>query len=762
MLLGCRSVWPWSLALIAVTVPLIAGCGDDTTETAGGGGGDGGEGGTTVGPEPPDAGITGWSCAPGELLLPDDTCLPAGVPADQCGVGFVTDDDGGCDPVLPSQECAQGSMALMGETSCREVAPCGSGTWGDIPTDGATQHVDLNYGGSSDGSAGQPWTSIQAGIDAATDGAIVAIAAGSYQESLLVQGKAVRLWGRCPAMVQVTSSSATPIRIRWSASEVRNLAVTAPTQNVLLNVGGGATGVIVDRVWLHDGAFLGLDIEGGNPGATLARSLIEDIQGTGVFGYGAAITVEDSVIRNISPRASDGNWGEGIRVWDDAVGVSSDLQVRRTFIATTHTAGVFVRGSPLVLSDCLIRDTLPTPAGMSGNGVHGYPSVVDGDPANLLVSTSVVEGSHRNGIVADSSELWVEHTVVRDVKAVEVDGVWASVGIAAITLDDQPRAALTVRSSLVEKTRVYGIVASGADAVVEATIVRDTEPIVTGIVGGVDVGGRGIGVENRSIDVPASLVVRGVVIERTHEMALGALGGEVEVESTRISDVAARSATDGLLGRGINIQIAAETGVPSSGLVSDSLVERAHDHGIMVLDSEATIESTRVRQTMQADNGMFGRGIGVQGGMYRQAPVQATLRRVEVEDSYEAGLFIAWGDVVVDRCIIRDTQPRPVGGMFGDGIIAMPWINSSHSSALQVVDSIVESSQRVGIGNWGSQATIDGSLLSCNTIDLNGEPYQLLEFSFEDLGGNHCLCGDEIESCKTVSSELVPPEPSTL
>jgi len=169
-----------------------------------------------------------------------------------------------------------------------------------------------------------------------------------------------------------------------------------------------------------------------------------------------------------------------------------------------------------------------------------------------------------------------------------------------------------------------------------------------------------------------------------------------------------------------------------------------------------------VHPTSPADNGMFGRGIGVQGGAYRLAPVQATLRRVEVEDSYEAGLFIAGGDVVVENSIIRDTQPRSVDGTFGDGIIVMPWLDGSVSSTLQVVDSIVESSQRVGIGNWGSQATIDGSLLSCNTIHLNGEPYLSLDFGFEDLGGNACLCGDENDNCKVVSTDLVPPDPTKL
>ena len=40
-------------------------------------------------------------------------------------------------------------------------------------------------------------------MDAAAPGAIVAIAEGTYAGDLVVGGKAVRLWGRCPSLVSI-------------------------------------------------------------------------------------------------------------------------------------------------------------------------------------------------------------------------------------------------------------------------------------------------------------------------------------------------------------------------------------------------------------------------------------------------------------------------------------------------------------------------------------------------------------------------------
>src|SRR5262245_30753276 len=223
---------------------------------------------------PPD-----MPCPPAEWLRDDGVCIPAGVPPDGCGEGFVHDGDRGCERILPDAPCPPGLMAVPGETVCREVAPCAPGTWGDIPVEPNTEYVDASYAGmDSDGSALKPWTSIQAGVDAASASAIVAIARGSYLEDVVVSGKPVRLWGVCPELVEVVGSGAEVATIQVLAgangSEVRSLAVSGDAIGIGLT---GSIDVVIERVWVHANAYRGFGVEDafGPTRMTLRGALVE-------------------------------------------------------------------------------------------------------------------------------------------------------------------------------------------------------------------------------------------------------------------------------------------------------------------------------------------------------------------------------------------------------------------------------------------------------------------------------------------------------
>jgi len=83
-------------------------------------------------PEPPAP------CPSGQVAS-GGPCRTPGILPDECGEGFVADGRGGCDAILPPEPCPDGEMAIPGETACHEVAPCATGTWGDIPVDATTQ-----------------------------------------------------------------------------------------------------------------------------------------------------------------------------------------------------------------------------------------------------------------------------------------------------------------------------------------------------------------------------------------------------------------------------------------------------------------------------------------------------------------------------------------------------------------------------------------------------------------------------------------------
>jgi hypothetical protein len=101
----------------------------------------------------------GSCCPEGTIVAPDGSCLQPGIAADGCGDGFEHDGVGACTPVLPADPCVDGMIAIPGDAACREIAPCGTETYGTAPVDAATQHVDATYpSNDSDGSAGKPWS----------------------------------------------------------------------------------------------------------------------------------------------------------------------------------------------------------------------------------------------------------------------------------------------------------------------------------------------------------------------------------------------------------------------------------------------------------------------------------------------------------------------------------------------------------------------------------------------------------------------------
>lgn len=527
-----------AIALGSLSLLLSAGaCGGEDAPSAGSdtGGGAGGTGGADVVPDP---------CPPGRVELQDGKCINPGVPAGACGEGFMADNNDGCTAILPAGDCPEGLMAIPGESACREIAPCGDGDYGSIPVDASTIYVNQSYaGGGSDGSLEKPWTNLIQAVAGAPSGSLIAIAAGKYLGDISLT-KPLRLWGRCPSLVEIkgigASQSVTAVLINAGASgsEIHDLAITSPQRGVTLL---GATDVLIDRAWLHDidrqGIYLPDSL--GTNSLTVRRSLMERATRTGIYAGGSALTFEESVLRAM--RESSGQLGKGIYIEgttkDPPVSTGlAKLTVRRSVIEKSHTMGLHLRGGEGLIESTVVRDTLAeTATGTFGVGVYIDFDPSTGDPAKASIKTSVIERSVDAGLFIHAATVDVDSTVVRDVASQPGDDRGGrGINIDQDDLNDSNGSDVTIRRSVVERSRGAGVFVSASKALLEATIVRDTDTEPDGRFG------YGITAQSDSnAAVRATLSVLSCRVEKSHTGGITTYGSDTTVEHTLVIDTLA-------------------------------------------------------------------------------------------------------------------------------------------------------------------------------------------------------------------------------
>ncbi|MBW2458738.1 MAG: hypothetical protein JRI68_29840 [Deltaproteobacteria bacterium] len=557
------------------------------------------------------AGVQPDGCPAGEHLGEDGECLPAGIPPELCVPGFEPDGNGSCDPILPAEPCLPGQLAQLGETECHEVAPCGTGTWGDIPVDSTTEYVDGSYtGGASDGSAASPWTTIQQGIDAANPGAIVAVAAGSYGEDVIILGKAVRLWGRCPAMVEVVGTDtpgAVSFGVGSDGGEVRDLAVVGGSFGVTAY---GVTGVVVDRLWIHDTAQSGLFVQQlvGEPGLTISRSLLERNTAAAIYDEGSHLAVTTSVVRNVQLEPQTQTRGVGIEALANSEPVgAAGLSVEFSIIEGAYAYGVSIRGVDASFEGVLVRGTQIAPGYIyEATGLDASPSPLSGERSRVVMRSSVLDRNRRCGATLFSTDAEFDGVAIAD-NLLDDDSELLGQGLAIwMSAQSDTGSDVTLRNSVVERASSFGVWISGSRAVLEATVVRDLEPHPV-----TETFGRGIGAKTFELTGnPAELVVRGSVVERaastgvalwgatatlesavdhTHEAAVGVFGSELTLEGTVVHQTSA-SLDETLFGDAV-VALNKTNGV-AVATVTGSRLSSAARAGLVLFGSEVQLGTT--------------------------------------------------------------------------------------------------------------------------------------------------------------------------
>ncbi len=680
-------------------------------------------------------------CPPGELVLAGGGCQAAGIPVNACGKGFEHDGNGGCRAILPAESCPPGQMAVPGETMCHEVSSCGDGTWGDIPIEADAHFVDQAYSGNdSDGSQMRPWKTIQEAINNVKPGGMVAVAAGIYVENVRIDYKRIRLWGRCPSLVEISGASANPASLTVYAaksgeSEVRGLSLTKGGLLV-----SSAKNVVLEDLWIHDTLDRGISIadDGGLTSVTVKNALIENTAKAGVYIFGAETTWEGVVIRD-----NESSCGFGVGE-NQPNPTGARATMRGCLLERNADWGVLVADAEMTIEDTLVRDTLPGLYDAAGIAAYSRDF---GERSNLTVRGCVLERNYGVGLSVIGSTALIENTTVRDTQ-VDTMGREGRGMSFVDDLDTKDRANVTVRASLLDSNHEIALAIFGSDTTIEGVLIRNTLPNGMGeSAGGMYVADHALIAERPKI------TVRGSVVEGSHHAGISLQGCDGTIETSVVRGTL--TSDQGLIGRGISIENSYKDHTPSDVTIRSCLVEKSHEIGIVVTASRAVIESSTIRESEPNDLGGFGRGIGIQGYPEFDLRSEAIVRACLIDRNYETGMYIAQSEVTVEDTIVRDTKAL-ANSLFGDGISARD------DSNVNFARLVVERNARAGIANFGSRAKVLSSTITCNAFDIEGETSDGMPFSYDGSTGWQCSqigAADctTLGECNVRSAGLAPP-----
>jgi len=541
-------------------------------------------------PEPSDAGGEIKTCAEGfdvrgDLCVPrydacDERSVPrlgggcdrVGVPS--CPTGFSEDGRGGCSPILPASPCPEGKMALPGETTCRDVAPCGTAPYGDTPVDASTVYVDPTYtGGGSDGSATKPHLTLVAAIAAAKPGATIALAAGKY-ESVPTIVKPLQIWGRCPSMVTIRATSGVSINVGQAAVELHRLKLEGPAVGAYFS---DATGYVIDEVWVTGMNEAGIQVtrNARDTKAIVRRSLLEHAGLNALFvSGGASVTLESSVIRDTRPPDKIG--GTGVRVLGDPfTALAAPVTIKNCLIERSSLAGIDAEGAALTIEGSVVRETHPESGSTAlGAGINLRTDVDSKIASSFSMTDTLVEDHAVFGVSLVRVTGRIERSTIRSIRPGDVDGKVGR-GIQAAYAD------FTMLDSLVDGSHEAGVLVFGAKATIERSIVRDTAAQKSD-------GRFGYGVCAMHLERPADVTLRSSLVLRSKSVGIATIASSLHLEGCAIAETLPQ-VSDGQFGDGL-----VSTGAGAKAFAIRSVVRKSARAGILVAGGDFTVEGSAI------------------------------------------------------------------------------------------------------------------------------------------------------------------------
>lgn len=233
----------------------------------------------------------------------------------------------------------------------------------------------------------------------------------------------------------------------------------------------GGSDLLLERTTVRDttldasGAFgFGIDAQSMPPArstVTVRNSLIERSTGVGIKAGGSDLVLEGVLVRDVAIDSVVGS-GLGVYVHGDLDSAArGSLTMTASKVERAHDSGVVVTTSDATFEGVEVRDTNPDTSGWYGRGLAVANSVV-------AVRRSLFANNSEMGIFAISSELRVEQSEVRDVRA-NGQGRFGD-GITVVS-DAGITANATILGSRIEGAQRAGIASFGARVAFGRTLV---------------------------------------------------------------------------------------------------------------------------------------------------------------------------------------------------------------------------------------------------------------------------------------------------
>lgn len=335
-----------------------------------------------------------------------------------------------------------------------------------------------------------------------------------------------------------------------------------------------------------------------------SRVVVEDVRNAGIVALiGSAVTVTDSVVRDVADQASDGEYGIGL--WFDS---DSTATVSRVLVERAADAGLLAKGpgSIVTVSDVVVRDMLGharTPS--FGRGISAQTG------AALSVERAWIVRAREIGVFVATADAQVTFTdlTVRDT-APNGNGE----GGRGLSVQEPGTSVEVVRSELVRSREIAVAVHEGSTLRLTDVAVRETSSREVDGIGGYGIVSNGGHLEGARI-----------LIERTPAVGTVAVGpsasirySQLTVRDTMPRDCTGTSCTDAAYGVGVAVDLGAAVSADGfailraticGALVTDgSSMDLAHGQvrgcGIgMCIQSDGYDTSRLAVDVLYADNG---------------------------------------------------------------------------------------------------------------------------------------------------------------